>query len=122
MSEKFYDFHDGVWDVVRKMLSIQNDVEEKGRGGEEISLNHFCIARHDKNIVVAFYYSNRRGHNQELQFPLSYMTNPGWEDEYRSKLVAERDNAEKAQEAYKKERDMSDIARLKQLYPEYFVK
>ena len=121
ISEKFYVFYDKVWEVVREMKKLQDEVEELSShySKEEISLNHYCIARHDRKIIVANFYSSR-SNNKEIQFPLYYLYDENWQEDYRNKLVMEKENVVKSREAYSKQRDLDEIARLKKLYPDVF--
>lgn len=118
ISKRFYDFYDKVWEVIKEMTQIKNDVE-KFQGKEEVSLNHYCIARHDKNVIVANFYSSRTNH-KEIQFPLNYLYEKSWQAEYRNKLIKEKEKDVQSIEKYNKERDLNEIKRLKKLYPDQF--
>lgn len=120
ISKRFYDFHDKVWEIIKEMTRIKNE-EEKDTSNQETSLNHYCIARHDKNIIVANFYSARRG-NKDIQFPLHYLHDENWQTEFRNKLIKEKEKDIQSRENYKKEQDLIEIKRLKKLYPNQFIK
>ena len=118
LSDRFYDFHDKVWVVVKQMIRIQNEVEGASKD-EDLSLNYYCIARHNKNIVVASYH-NAQNHEAKIQFPLTYLYDDNWGEKYKDELVKETEEVTSMREKYQKERDLNEIKRLKKLYPQLF--
>jgi len=100
------------------MTEIKNEVE--GLPNEEVSLNHYCIARHDKNIVVANFHVHGRNMEKEVQFPLHYLYDKNWQSEYKDDLIKEKSKAMQLKESYNKNKDLDEIKRLKKLYPHQF--
>lgn len=117
ISKRFYDFYDKVWEVVKEMTNIKDKIEKLAT--EEVSLNHYCIARHNKNIIVANFYAHRC--NEEVQFPLHYLYDKDWQSKYRDELIKEKERIRKSREDYKTNRDLDEIKRLKEIYPEKFI-
>jgi hypothetical protein len=76
------------------------------------------IVLHDRNIIVAYFHA--RYGNNEVQFPLHYLYTD-WKEEYKNKLVKEKEDTEKSRENFRKQRDLDDIKRLKKLHPEKFI-
>lgn len=118
ISKRFYDFYDKVWEVLREMTKIKDEIESLDN--EAVSLNHCWIARHDKNIIVANFFVHRC--NEEVQFPLHYLYDKDWQSEYRNELIKEKEKIIQSIENYNKNRDLDEIKRLKKLYPKQFVK
>jgi archaellum component FlaC len=47
MSERFYDFYDEIWRIIKEMKGIENEVNGTSESVNEISLNDYCIARQE---------------------------------------------------------------------------
>jgi len=117
MAERFYDFHDKIWEIVKQIIKTQNG----GNEHYQISLNYYCVARHDENIIVANYYDSH-GYSKDIQFPLSYLYDENWQDDYKNKLLEEKQRIAQSIKQQTQERDLKEIKRLKELYPEEFNK
>lgn len=117
MAERFYDFYDKVWLIVKEMLKMRN----LKHTNEEISLVSYHITRHDKNIIEANYYSSFTS-SYNIQFPLSYLYDENWQDDYKNKLLEEKQRIAQSIKQQTQERDLKEIKRLKELYPEEFNK
>ncbi len=100
ISDKFYDFHDKVWEILKEVIRIKSDISGD-TSKQEISLNYYCIARHDKNIIVANFFSSRYG-NMDIHFPLHYLYDKNWQKEYRNKLISEEEKTNELKRIYKK--------------------
>lgn len=120
ISKRFYDFHDAVWQIIKEMIEIKNFIDNISERKGNTHLNYYCFARHDKNIIIANLYSSFTS-DTEIRFPLHYLHDDNWQEEYRAKLIAEKRETKQSIENYNKERDLNEIKRLKKLYPNEFI-